>query len=169
MIRLTYEFVTEDEMLRHLMRDRVQVAQSPSEDAEPASAIPPSPTQAPAAPRGRGRPPKAAAPATTGPGQEGHAPAATSAATPAAAAPQIAVPVSSPAEGDKPQPSGQKAESPATAAPTADTIRAALMKVFQASGGQGAAAATAILKKFNATRVSDIKPEQYADFLKACA
>ena len=151
MIRLTYEFVTEDEMLRHLMRDRVQVAQSPSEDAEPASAIPPSPTQAPAAPRGRGRPPKAAAPVAEAP-----------------AAPQTAVPVSSPAEGDKPQPSGQKAESPATAAPTADTIRAALMKVFQASGGQGAAAATAILKKFNATRVSDIKPEQYADFLKAC-
>jgi len=75
--------------------------------------------------------------------------------------------VSSPAEGDKPQPSGQKAESPATAA-TVDTIRAALRAVFDAKG-KGAAAATAILKQFGATRVSDIKPEQYADFLKACA
>ena len=147
MIRITYEFATEHEALDFLAGHQPVVTSGDTA----ALALQTSPTQAPAAPRGRGRPPKAATPA---PAQE-----------PVAAAPEPAAPV---ATLNAPAHAGETVK-PATAAPTADTIRAALMKVFQASGGQGAAAATAILKKSNATRVSDIKPEQYADFLKACA
>lgn len=51
-------------------------------------------------------------------------------------------------------------------APTLDSIRAALREVFN---GKGASVATSILKQFSATRISDVKPDQYAAFLKACA
>jgi hypothetical protein len=146
MIRITYEFATESEALGFLTGHQPVVA--PDETV---------PVKAARASK------KAAAPETQG---TGAAVTAKSEPTPpAAAAPQTAAPTTAL---NAPAPAGEMAKS-AAAAPTADTIRTALMAVFKKPGGQGAAAATAILKKFNATRVSDIKPEQYADFLKACA
>ena len=49
--------------------------------------------------------------------------------------------------------------------PTQEDVRSALRTVFN---GKGATAATELLKKFNATSVSSVMPEQYADFIKAC-
>ena len=51
---------------------------------------------------------------------------------------------------------------------TLDSVRAALRTVFNKPGGTGAQAATALLKKYNATSVSQVKPEDYAEFIKAC-
>jgi len=46
-----------------------------------------------------------------------------------------------------------------------EDVRSALRAVFNT---KGAGAATELLKRFNATSVSTVKPEQYADFIKAC-
>ena len=48
----------------------------------------------------------------------------------------------------------------------ADAVRIALRAVFN---DKGAAVATEILKQFGAARVSEIKPEDAAKFIKACA
>ena len=45
-------------------------------------------------------------------------------------------------------------------------VRNALREVFNA---KGAKIATELLKQFGAARVSDIKPEQYINFIEACA
>jgi hypothetical protein len=49
---------------------------------------------------------------------------------------------------------------------TLDDVRAAL-QAFTAS--KGMPEGIAVLKSFQAVRVSELKPEQYADFIKACA
>ena len=54
----------------------------------------------------------------------------------------------------------------AVAAVGADEVRAALREAFNSPGG--AKAAADVLKEFGATRISDVKPEQYAAFVKAC-
>jgi len=46
-----------------------------------------------------------------------------------------------------------------------EDVRSALRAVFNT---KGAGAATELLKRFSATSVSTVKPEQYADFIKAC-
>ena len=51
---------------------------------------------------------------------------------------------------------------------TLDSVRAALRTVFNKPGGTGAQAATALLKKYNATSVSQVRPEDYAAFIKEC-
>lgn len=58
-----------------------------------------------------------------------------------------------------------KAEDAATA-PTSEAVRTALRAVFNGPGG--AKAATEILKQFAATRITEIKPDQYAAFINAC-
>ena len=52
------------------------------------------------------------------------------------------------------------------AALSLDDVRAAL-QAFTASNGMPEG--IAVLKSFQAVRVSELKPEQYADFIKACA
>ena len=54
----------------------------------------------------------------------------------------------------------------AVAAANADEVRAALREVFNSPGG--AKAAADVLKEFGATRISDVKPDQYTAFIKAC-
>lgn len=51
---------------------------------------------------------------------------------------------------------------------TLEAVRNALRVVFNKPGGTGAAAATSLLKKYNATSVSNVKPEDYAAFIKDC-
>jgi len=174
MIRITYEFETEAEAQAFLNRDQAQVTLTNFEI----------PVNAPLVKRHRRTNAEIAA---------------------ANAAKNAAVPMSSPAEGDKPQPSGQQAESSVAAAPTPvkaapkapnapvkaiaeapapvapktsapppppapaatlDAARAALREVFNT---KGAKVATDILTTFKATRISDVKPADYAAFIKACA
>ena len=54
----------------------------------------------------------------------------------------------------------------AVAAVGADEVRAALREVFNSPGG--AKAAADVLKEFGATRISDVTPDKYAAFIKAC-
>ena len=54
----------------------------------------------------------------------------------------------------------------AVAAVGADEVRAALREVFNSPGG--AKAAADVLKEFGATRISDVKPEDFAKFIAAC-
>lgn len=53
----------------------------------------------------------------------------------------------------------------AVAAVNADAVRLALREVFNKSGAK---AATDLLKEFGAARISDVKPEQFTAFIKAC-
>ena len=66
----------------------------------------------------------------------------------------------------KAAPKAPNAPVQAVAAVGADEVRAALREVFNSPGG--AKAAADVLKEFGATRISDVKPEQYAAFVKAC-
>lgn len=52
-----------------------------------------------------------------------------------------------------------------TDAPTQEDVRTALRTVFNT---KGAGTATELLKKFGATSVGTVKPEQFVDFIKAC-
>jgi hypothetical protein len=49
---------------------------------------------------------------------------------------------------------------------TLEDVRTALRTVFNS---KGAGTATELLKKFSATSVSNVKPEDYAAFIKACS
>ena len=91
------------------------------------------------------------------------APRAEAAAENAAPAPVVAAP---PMPMIVPPPATPAAT--ATTALTLDDVRAALRTVFNKPGGTGAQAATALLKKYNATSVSQVKPEDYAAFIKEC-
>ena len=66
----------------------------------------------------------------------------------------------------KAAPKAPNAPVQAVAAANADEVRAALREVFNSPGG--AKAAADVLKEFGATRISDVKPESYAAFIKAC-
>jgi len=155
MIRITYEFQTEDEALQFLARDK----------AQPREAVQINIT--PTAPK-RGRPSKAAAPTPTTPEQGSPEGAAILAVTSVAAAPKIVnQPVQAVAQAPKPVAPATSAPPPPPA-PTAtlDTVRAALREVFNTKGAQ---TATGILQQFGATRISDVKPEQFAAFIAACS
>lgn len=52
---------------------------------------------------------------------------------------------------------------------TLDDARAALRGLQSRIGEDDMATAIAVLKEFGATRISEVKPEQYADFIGACA
>ena len=128
MIRITYEFATEDEALRFLARDKAQPAEAPK--------------------------PKAAKKTTT---------------EPVPPAPVVAPP---PLPGIVPPPVPIQAVPKAPNAPVQAVaelneaaVRAALREVVNK---QSMKAAAEILKGFGATSISQIKPEQYAEFIKAC-
>jgi hypothetical protein len=54
----------------------------------------------------------------------------------------------------------------AVATASLEAVRNALREVFNT---KGAAAATEVLKQFGAARVGEVKPADYAAFIKACA
>ena len=137
MIRITYEFATEDEALRFLARDKVQVQPSVINIQVPK--------------------PKAAKKATALASQAVTEPctAPSSAATLGGVAPE---PV-------KAAPKAPNAPVQAVAEVNEAAVRAALREVENTRSMKIAAD---ILKGFSATSVSQIKPEQYADFIKAC-
>ena len=120
----------------------------------------------PIAPK-RGRPAKVAAPTPTTSEQGSPAWAATLATSVAATPKVVNQPVQAVVQASKPV-------APATSAPlpppeptaTLDVVRAALREVFNTKGAQ---TATGILQQFGATRISDVKPEQYAAFIAACS
>jgi len=166
MIRLSYEFETQRQLLDFLQnqaRDNGVLLPNP-QAVIPASPVPVAatePLQAPA-PK-RGRPPKAAAPATTATGQGSPGDAAAFPATPFATTPQPAAPVAG--EAQTPPESKASAGPAAPGAPlSTDELRPLLRAVFT----KNAPAATAILKQFGANRISDIKPEQSQAFAEAC-
>ena len=134
MIRITYEFETEDQALQFLARGK----EAPGLAVEV---------------RPRGRPPKNAVAAVQA---ETSAPQTASAV--AATAPQTTTPVTA-----VPKAPNQPVQAVQTS--THDSVRAALREVFNT---KGATVATAILQQFKAARISDVKPEQFADFIKAC-
>ena len=131
MIRITYEFATEDEALRFLARDKAQPAEAPKlKAARKATAL--------------------ASQAVTEP-----CTAPSSAATPTVVAPE---PV-------KAAPKAPNAPVQAVAEVNEAAVRTALRDVVNTKGMKAAAE---ILKGFGATSISQIKQEQYADFIKAC-
>lgn len=71
----------------------------------------------------------------------------------------------SPAEAEAAEAVQQPDVQPAQQTYTAADVRAALQAVLT---DKDMAACTAILSKFNAARVSELAPEQYADFVAAC-
>src|SRR3990167_10552785 len=101
----------------------------------------------------RGRPPENAFAAV-----QAETPTPKMASAVAAKAPQTATPVAA-----APKAPNQPVQAVQTA--THDSVRTALREVFNT---KGATVATAILQQFKAARISDIKPEQFADFIKAC-
>ena len=131
MIRITYEFATEDEALRFLARDKAQPAEASK--------------------------PKAAKKATTPASQAVTEPCTTPSS---AAAPTVVAP-----EPVKAAPKAPNAPAQAVAEVNEAALRAALREVVNTRSMKIAAD---ILKGFSATSVSQIKPEQYADFIKAC-
>ena len=151
MIRITYEFQTEDEALRFLARDMAHESEVTVNFTE-------------AAPKKRGRSPKAAAP-VAGEAQQGTAKVG---AESVAVAPKLPdQPVKVVAAAPKPvAPVTGAPPSPPPSAATLDNVRNALREVFNT---KGAATATEILKKFGAARISDVKPEQYVAFIAACS
>ena len=131
MIRITYEFATEDEALRFLARDKAQPAEAPK--------------------------PKAARKATAPASQVVTEP---STAPSSAAAPTVVAP-----EPIKAAPKAPNAPVQAVAELNEAAVRAALREVVNTKGMKAAAE---ILKNYGATSVSQVKPEQYVDFIKAC-
>ena len=156
MIRITYEFDTEDQALQFLARDKAQPVQlNLTAEARP-----------------RGRPPKqnavAAVQAETPAPQTAHpVVAATAPKTAVTGVPPVVAPVGTPASQVPVAAVPKVANQPVQAVQTVtqDNVRTALREVFNT---KGATVATAILSQFKAARVSDIKPEQFADFIKAC-
>ena len=67
--------------------------------------------------------------------------------------------------GDSDAQSTPEPGAPSAAAPTIDEVRAALQSFTTA---KGMPAAIELLKSYNAGRISELKPEQYADFVKKC-
>ena len=149
MIRITYEFATEDEALRFLSRDKVQ---------RPLGA--PTPKAAKKA---------ATAPVVTAAPVGVESPAAEHGRAALISAPVVAPP---PLPGIMPPPAPVKAAPKAPNAPVQAVaevneaaVRTALREVVNK---QSMKAAAEILKSFGATSISQIKPEQYEAFVKAC-
>lgn len=115
------------------------------------------PVNANATPVGSGT----ADPSNEAPAQKAQASTLTS--TPLAPAVAPKTPASAtPAEGDKPQPSGAK--SPMAGVPvTLEDCRASLEKLFDA---KGIVAAQDVLSRFGVKRAGDMLPSQYADFIQ---
>ena len=145
MVQVTVEFETIEQAAQFLAHNEVQQMITIHSDAP--------------APK-RGRPLKqnavAAVQAETPAPQTASAVAATA---PIGAAPVVATPAPVAA-------APKAANQPVQGIPTShDVVRTALREVFNT---KGATVATAILSQFKAARVSDVKPEQFADFIKAC-
>ena len=171
MIRITYEFTTEDEALTFLTRDKAHVGLVNVEI----------PTNAPLMKRTRrtkvemaaaNAAKNAVAPVADGAqplyGVKASAEPVAAAPTPVKAAPKAPnAPVK--AIADAPAPVAPKTSvppPPPAPAATLDGVRAALRDVFNT---KGAAKATEILKQFGAARVSDVKPADFGAFIKACS
>ena len=139
MVRVTVEFETIEQAAQFLAHNEVQQMITIHSDAP--------------APK-RGRPPKQNAVAAV----QAETPAPQTASAVAATAPQTTTPVTA-----VPKVPNQPVQAVQTS--THDSVRAALREVFNT---KGATVATAILQQFKAARISDVKPEQFADFIKAC-
>ena len=141
-IKVTLEFATEDDLVRYFMRDIVQNAPLVVNVAIPT----PTPVKTKKAAAKPDAPVKAEVPA-------------------ARTAAEASVPPVAPAP-VKAAPKAPNAPVQAVAAATLGTVRIALREVFNT---KGAAAATDLLTQFGAKRVSDVKPEDFAKFVAACA
>ena len=129
MIRITYEFATEDDALRFLSRDKVQTS---VEAPKPKAA-------------------KKATPPVTLPSESAKADSVPVLAAPPA--PILAAP------------KAPTAPVQAVAELNEAAVRAALRDVVNTKGMKAAAE---ILKSFSASSISQVKPAQYAEFVKAC-
>ena len=145
MIKLTFEFLTLDDVMAFLDRQHLK----------PVKEVPGVVVPLPKAKRTAPRPEMAAENAA--PAQ----PVPVSVAVPTTAAKPEAAPAPVKAALKVPNAPVQ-----AVAKVDADAVRIALRAVFN---DKGAAVATEILKQFGAARVSDIVPADYALFIKACA
>ena len=129
MIRITYEFATENEALLFLMRDKIQ---TPIETVKPKGSLR-----------------KATAPVAL-PSEPAKADSVLGGVAPA--------PV-------KAAPKEPNAPVQAVAELNETAVRTALRDVVNTKGMKAAAE---ILKSFSASSISQVKPAQYADFVKAC-
>lgn len=126
------------------------------EDAPPGTA-PADPNAATAPKRGRGRPPKESAEASASTASATPAPASTPAS---AAASPASPPAPAPAAAPTPAPAVAVAGSQPTFKQTADVLVLMCEKVSRD-------AAVALLKQFGASKVPELKPAQYGDFIAA--
>lgn len=161
MISLTFEFRTVDEAIVFLgQQTSATPAKAKAAIDKGAASTPPASAEAPVK-RGRGRPPKNAAPDAGGPTSAAAIPA--SAAAPVAA-PTNADPAGSAQQaGTAAQPLTPSGEAPA-AQPTQADAQAALEAVFEA---KGLVVAQGLLKQFGASRLREVKPADYAAFIAA--
>lgn len=100
------------------------------------------------------------APQPAAPASAPQAPAAPAPAAPPAAEPPVEK--KKPGRPPKPAPAaeGQKPL-------TSDDVRGALMKVNGAYGAEGLSKVAEVIKPFGVTHIKDLKPEQFADVIKA--
>lgn len=155
MISLTFEFRTVDEAIVFLGQQTSATPAKVKTAGERTAA--PAPAEAPVK-RGRGRPPKNAAPDAGGPTSAAAIPASAAApvAAPPTAAPVAPEPAASPAAG--------AAAVPEAAQPSQADAQAALEAVFEA---KGLVVAQGLLKQFGASRLREVKPADYAAFIAA--
>ena len=151
MIRISYQFATPEEAIAFLAKAN-NITHLSREIVAPEEVVTP-----PAPPKRRAKvATKAVAPTS-------EVPSASSVETPSVSRSAAAAPMPEPV---KAAPKAPNAPVQAVAAVGADEVRAALREVFNSPGG--AKAAADVLKEFGATRISDVTPEQYAAFIKAC-
>ena len=142
MIRISYQFATPEEAIAFLAKAN-NITHLSREIVAPEEVVTPPPPN-----KRRGRPASRSEPPTS---------------------PQLLINPADPAPTPEPVKAAPKAPNApvqAVAAVGADEVRAALRAVFNGPGG--AKAAADVLTSFGAQRISDIKPDQYTAFFKAC-
>ena len=144
-IKVTLEFQTEDEVVRYFARDKVQITMQPEVLIKPKATRRTTPKIAPnAAPK--------EFVAQLHVDKEGHIQA------------ELVKPA--PVKGAEKKPNTPVQAVAVTVAEVNEAaVRAALREVVNTKSMKAAAE---ILKGFGATSISQIKPEQYAEFIKAC-
>ena len=153
MIRITYEFATEDEALRFLARDKTQPpAVTPKASKAPRRMTPPATTLTEVV--------SEAIVAKVDAAIMADAPAPIKGSTGA-----MGVRTGTASEPVKAAPKAPNAPVQAVAELNEAAVRTALRDVVNTKGMKAAAE---ILKSFSASSISQVKQERYADFVKAC-